>query len=1068
MSAPRPAPAPTAPPAPADPSGARDAPAAHRPTGVAVLVADAAGVVLQVGGAAESLLGLPAVELVGRRVTDLLVADDGAALAAAVVAVLGGEADARVTASVRDEMGLPRPLEASLCLIDGDPDLLVVTLAPDPSQPHLHVGVDPARTLITITDAPARVVHVSRGATALLGWTPSEVAVRGAPGIIHPDDLAHFTSVGTELRAEPGAVRTTRVRALTADGGTRWVRAMGMNLLQDPGVGGLVTCITDATDEVRDELRAAAADLEVVGALGEATLRATPDGLVSFASEGGARALGQRPEAVLATRLGGRLDPEGDGELSRALAAVAAEPRLRRTVDVRLPTDHRGERRLRIDVESPGEGVEGPDLMVHLSDVTERVQATEAVRASERRFRTLVQSATDILAVVDADLRVRWVSPVVTTVLGYPPEALVDLPATSFLHPDDAERVATEAARLADEPRPDPLAHIRARARHADGGWRHMSLSGTDLTADPDVGGLLITARDVTVEVEAERGRERLAQVLQASTDLVAIAHRGTDLIDLNRAGCRVLGLGDGEEAPAISLEALAARTPPWVQRRFLAEVVPTLESSGIWEGELAVHDRDGDVVPVSVVVIALRDRDGAIETLACWARDISDRKAFEDQLEHQATHDPLTGLPNRTLLLDRLRVAVGRAQRQSTLTAVLFLDLDNFKLINDSLGHSAGDVLLVEVARRIEGAVRPGDTVARFGGDEFAVLCEDLSDRAEAVAIATRIEEAVGHALEIEGTEVMVTVSIGVASSDGDHDAESLVRDSDAAMYQAKARGRSRTEVFDRDMHVQAVDRLELETALRRAVDRHEMRVAYQPQYDLRTGRLDGVEALVRWEHPERGILLPGEFLHIAEETGLIVAIGNWITSAACRATARLHDLAPEASDIVVSVNLSARQLASPRLIDDVAAIVAAAELPPGALMLELTETVLMDVDASGEALTRLHELGVGIAVDDFGTGWSSLRYLRDFPVDALKVDRTFVAGLGRDPEDEAIVAAVIDLAHALGLKAVAEGVEDETRLARLRALGCDSAQGWLLGRPMAEADLIDLVLAQGPAPEA
>ncbi len=319
-----------------------------------------------------------------------------------------------------------------------------------------------------------------------------------------------------------------------------------------------------------------------------------------------------------------------------------------------------------------------------------------------------------------------------------------------------------------------------------------------------------------------------------------------------------------------------------------------------------------------------------------------------------------------------------------------------------------------------------------------------------------------------IEGTEVMVTVSIGVATSDGEQEAESLVRDSDAAMYQAKARGRSRTEVFDRDMHVQAVDRLELETALRRAVDRHEMRVAYQPQYDLRTGRLNGVEALLRWEHPERGILLPGEFLHIAEETGLIVAIGNWITSAACRATARLHDLAPGASDIVVSVNLSARQLASPRLIDDVAAIVAAAELPPGALMLELTETVLMDVDASGEALTRLHQLGVGIAVDDFGTGWSSLRYLRDFPVDVLKVDRSFVAGLGQDTEDEAIVAAVIDLAHALGLTAVAEGVEDETRLERLRTLGCDAVQGWLLGRPMTEADLIDLVVAQDTAPDA
>ena len=412
-----------------------------------------------------------------------------------------------------------------------------------------------------------------------------------------------------------------------------------------------------------------------------------------------------------------------------------------------------------------------------------------------------------------------------------------------------------------------------------------------------------------------------------------------------------------------------------------------------------------------------------------------------------------MTELPNRALFLDRLALALARLRRRRSSLVVLFADVDRFKVVNDSLGHDAGDRLLVTLSRRLREVLRPGDTLARFGGDEFAVLCEEVPED-DVVGIAERMMEALAEPLTAGGREVFVSVSVGIAvTQDPDQRPEALLRDADAAMYLAKDRGRARFELFDEAMRDESTERLLLESALRRAPERGELRALYQPIVRLTDGSMVAAEALVRWEHPERGLLEASQFVPLAEETGIIVPVGAWMLDEACREAASWSGNGDAAA---VSVNLSARQLSRPDLVDAVDRALRESGLNPDRLWLEITESVLMeDPDAAVNALERLRALGVHLSVDDFGTGYSSLAYLRRFPVDALKVDRSFVAGLGRDPEDSAIVEAVVSMAHSLGLSVIAEGVETDEQLARLRDLGCELAQGFYFAAPVPSSAL-------------
>jgi diguanylate cyclase len=454
---------------------------------------------------------------------------------------------------------------------------------------------------------------------------------------------------------------------------------------------------------------------------------------------------------------------------------------------------------------------------------------------------------------------------------------------------------------------------------------------------------------------------------------------------------------------------------------------------------------------------------------LARSVRYAIERKRSEVDLAHQALHDPLTTLPNRALFLDRLSVALDRSRRTGAPVAVLFLDVDDFKLINDTMGHAAGDLLLTELAGRFREMLRPMDTVARFGGDEFTFLIEELTSEREAVLVAERIRHSASLPLALgpDVAETAMAVSIGVAIvTDPAVDPDSAIHDADAAMYRAKERGGAHIELYDEASRDRATRRLELEAALRQAVDRGELRVHYQPRVSLNGDTsLTGFEALVRWEHPERGLIDAQEFVSLAEDTGLIVPIGEWVLEQALQHVGRWRQARP---GVTISINLSARQLEDPGLVTSLGAAIQASGSDAGALCLEVTEdTVEHDPELSARMLASMRELGVKLSIDDFGTGHSSLRSLRHLPLDSIKIHESFVSTLGSDPGEAAVVGALVEFGHALGLSVTAEGVETDAQLAHLRELGCDGAQGFLFSRPLPEDEVEALLGSHASRPE-
>jgi diguanylate cyclase (GGDEF)-like protein/PAS domain S-box-containing protein len=732
----------------------------------------------------------------------------------------------------------------------------------------------------------------------------------------------------------------------------------------------------------------------------------------------------------------------------------------------------------------------------------------EELAAGGHDFRRLVERLPVIVYTAELGAHGCWryVSPQVEKILGYRPEEFVRDPSLweSLLHPEDRDRaLAAESEGHLGKRDTVPVAY-RMHRRDGEVVWmQDEAVLEADEDGVPIWHGVLYDVserkhaegnlqRSLSQQAVVARLGERALQngdpqeLMEAATELIRKVEgiHSACIWELDRDGRR-LNLRAGLEGSAVGAgrrvsasrdshagAALDSGThavvPDWEQET-RHTMPPVLRVFGAASSLAVVIDGKSRPFGVLDVHATERHRFSAkdlpfVQAAANVLADAIERHKADQALRYRVLHDSLTGLPNRLSFVDTLAESLAKATISGSPVGILFLDLDHFKLINDSLGHHAGDSLLRAVAPRLRSHLRPGDIVARFGGDEFGILIDRLADEGEAVTIADRVAAAFGQPFTIDGVDHFVSASIGVAISNGSAErpanAELLIRDADAAMYRAKEGGRSRCVLFDAEMRAAAMLRLEVERELRQALDREELALHYQPVVNLRSGEIGGLEALVRWRHPERGMLDPSEFVSIAEDSGLIEPIGRWVQERACRQALEWHHLRPDSRPLDVSVNLSTRQVAHRDLPATVEEVLARTGLDPAHLRLEITESVLVEESATAaSSLQALNELGVRLVLDDFGTGYSSLAYLNRFPFHALKIDRSFIDALGIEQEATAIVEAIIGMARALSLEVIAEGVESDVQLSELQRLGCDYAQGHLFHAAMPEREVSRLI---------
>ena len=674
------------------------------------------------------------------------------------------------------------------------------------------------------------------------------------------------------------------------------------------------------------------------------------------------------------------------------------------------------------------------------------LQNDDALRESERKFRNFVEQSLVGLYVVQ-DGKIAYANSKTADLLGYDsPEQLIGTPVASITHPDDVPILEeNHRLRLTGEVRSIRYTY-RAVRRDGRVVWADVQGSRCEYEGRPAVMGV---ALDVSQQVAFEHQSRLANRVFESASEGIVITNAECRIEAVNPAFTRITGYSAAEAVGRLS------RMMTGTGAELNQEMLSNLANDGHWQGEMRDRRKNGEWYPAWLSISTVRDAERNITNYVGVFTDNTRRKEDETRLQFLASHDSLTGMWNRSGLMNKFALEIERARSSGRQLAVLFIDLDRFKTVNDTLGHLAGDQLLVAAAGRMRAQLKLNDIAARLGGYEFTVLLEDPPASGAAANLAERLIAAMAQPFSIGGQEMFVTASIGIACYPADgHDAATLLKNADVAMYRAKQRGKNTFQFFTSDMNTQAFEQLLLENSLRRALDRGEFELYYQPQFSASTGAVSGLEALIRWRHPELGLVLPGTFISLAEQNGLIVPIGAWVLREACRQGKAWLDAGYEFGHI--AVNLSAKQFSAGDLLDTIRAAVDESGLPASRLEFEITESTIMQNPTEAVVmLDRIRAMGAALSIDDFGTGYSSLVSLKQYPLDSLKIDRGFVKGIPNEEDDIAITEAIIAIAHKMGLKVVAEGVETTEQADFLRAAGCGMLQGFLLGRPAPAADL-------------